>query len=657
MIEILELENLKSFVNAEELALGRFTLFCGSNSSGKSSILQALLLLSQTLSARQTLNSIVLNGHLTRLGAFEDIRSHYCDSHETRIKIRLHNDSSRLIDNTPEKIELDLTFGEKKKGVEDVFHPAVQNLKMRILSTPDEPDLEEHIELTPAKRSLTLGLRVYNYDYEIAKLSSKDTTSLEKEYPEHDIIGCRGPLLPRQLLIKYNHTKKLSAYVINALCGKNINLFIRHASSDPLGVELPAEVFVEINKRIDFERNRLKSALTNTLAFVKLLEIANQKKTKNHDVAKSIEDDFVNTSFKLNNKIIPESFTEDKTKLTDWLDFLGGLEDSTQRSLIEFIDKHRASLQEIWYNSVDRKEQRIEEYDLKLLSPASQYLRLDLPKSIKYLKPLRNEPSAVYPFMDQEVGTNIGLKGEYTAAVLHANKERRIKYPKPHLNERQEFSWSNTNATLQDACHDWLSYLGVVKNVETIDKGKLGYELKVKISENDRPQDLTHVGVGVSQILPILVMCLLAESDNILILEQPELHLHPKVQSKLCDFFIAISGFNRQCLVETHSEYMINRLRLRIAQGNHERLAEESPIYFIEKNETASYIRKVEINRFGVVQDWPEDFFDQTDREAENILLAAARRDFNERASSPTPPTKLKPAITRKRRDANSDQR
>ncbi|MDF9617699.1 DUF3696 domain-containing protein [Pseudomonas entomophila] len=659
MIETLKLSNLKSFIETEEIRLGPLTLFCGSNSSGKSSILQALLLLSQTLSARQTSNSVVLNGHLARLGAYDDIRSNYSDSSRTRIKLRLHNDSSRLINDAPEKIELDLEFGAKKKskGDEEIFHPPIQSLRMRILNTPDDPALEEYIELRPAKVPVVQGVRIYSYDYEIVDLKSKDGEALEKEYPGHEVLGCKGPLLPRELLVRYNHTKKLSAYIVSAMCRKNIHLFARHSFGSSSPIELPPEIFREVNKRIDDERDALKSALLSSLTLIGL-SISDQKKINKNQVRASIQEDFITANFKLTNKLFPQVFLEQKIKLGEWHEFLDSLEEAQQQSLIEFIDKHRAAIQEIWYDSVDVKEQRIEEYDLKLLSPASQQLRVEFPKNIKYLKPLRNEPSAVYPFMDQEVGTNIGLKGEYTAAVLHANKERLIKYPKPQLGENQEFSWSNKTASLQDACHDWLSYLGVVKKIQTIDKGKLGYELKVNISDKDHPQDLTHVGVGVSQILPILVMCLLADADNILILEQPELHLHPKVQSKLCDFFIAISGFNRQCLVETHSEYMINRLRLRIAQGNQERLGEESPIYFIEKNEGASSIRKVEINRFGVIQDWPDEFFDQSDREVENILVAAARKEFNERQNpGDKPKPKLKPIITRKRRDANSDQR
>ncbi|MBN0459309.1 AAA family ATPase, partial [Pseudomonas aeruginosa] len=113
---------------------------------------------------------------------------------------------------------------------------------------------------------------------------------------------------------------------------------------------------------------------------------------------------------------------------------------------------------------------------------------------------------------------------------------------------------------------DWLSYLGVVEEFHTRDKGKLGYELYVKTSPSEEWQDLTHVGVGVSQVLPIILMFLLSRKGDVLIFEQPELHLHPKIQSRLCDLFLVMAQTGTQCIIETHSEYLINRLRLRIAQ-------------------------------------------------------------------------------------------
>ena len=131
---------------------------------------------------------------------------------------------------------------------------------------------------------------------------------------------------------------------------------------------------------------------------------------------------------------------------------------------------------------------------------------------------------------------------------------------------------------------------------------------------------------GVSQILPIVIMCLLAVPNDILIFEQPELHLHPKVQSRLCDFFIAISQRKVQCIVETHSEYLINRLRLRIAQSRSNEIQNSSSILFIEKSGGKSSFRPVDISEYGAITEWPDEFFDQTDIEVENILLEATKK-------------------------------
>ncbi|MNG01964.1 hypothetical protein D3C84_849660 [compost metagenome] len=121
-------------------------------------------------------------------------------------------------------------------------------------------------------------------------------------------------------------------------------------------------------------------------------------------------------------------------------------------------------------------------------------------------------------------------------------------------------------------------------------------------------------------------MCLLASSNDILIFEQPELHLHPKVQSRLCDFFIAISQRGVQCIVETHSEYMINRLRFRIAQSRTDNINNGSSILFIEKAGGKSSFRQVDITQYGSISDWPEEFFDETDKEVESILLEATKK-------------------------------
>ena len=156
----------------------------------------------------------------------------------------------------------------------------------------------------------------------------------------------------------------------------------------------------------------------------------------------------------------------------------------------------------------------------------------------------------------------------------------------------------------------------------------------MKLSNSDSMHDLTHVGVGVSQVLPILVMCLLADADSTLVFEQPELHLHPKVQTMLGDFFLSMVLCNKQCIVETHSEYFIDRLRFRIAAAPPEKeLNSLAKIYFVEKPSQSSAFREVVINEYGAISDWPEGFFDQSQQQAEEILRAAAMKHKASRRS------------------------
>jgi predicted ATPase len=175
---------------------------------------------------------------------------------------------------------------------------------------------------------------------------------------------------------------------------------------------------------------------------------------------------------------------------------------------------------------------------------------------------------------------------------------------------------------LVKAVIDWLKYLDVAESVETHDRG-FGYELKVILPGIAKPLDLVHVGTGVSRVLPLLVMCLLAPMDSTLIIEQPELHLHPAVQTRLGDFFLAMALSGKQCLIETHSEYLMNRLRLRLALAQDDSLNDLLKTYFVEKRGLESSFLEVLVNEYGAIKDWPKGFFDQSLSEDAAILRAS----------------------------------
>ena len=263
---------------------------------------------------------------------------------------------------------------------------------------------------------------------------------------------------------------------------------------------------------------------------------------------------------------------------------------------------------------------------------ATSYLDNIFSSSFRYLGPLRDAPKSLYPLSLTDEPDDIGLRGEHTAFILELHKKTKVNYiPSSHFTD-EGVSTTFVNDTLENALSDWLRYLGIAESVKSVTSGKQGYKVEVETTNSDEMHELNHVGVGVSQVLPILVMGLISRPDSTLVFEQPELHLHPRVQSLLADFFLSITLSNRQCLVETHSEHLLNRLRYRIAtmeSGNN--LNEIIKIYFAEKGQNGSSFNGVEINEYGSIRNWPNGFFDQTQQDIQRLLDAASRKGKRKR--------------------------
>jgi predicted ATPase len=231
--------------------------------------------------------------------------------------------------------------------------------------------------------------------------------------------------------------------------------------------------------------------------------------------------------------------------------------------------------------------------------------------SIRYLGPLREEPQVVSPTGARYRSLPAGSKGEFTADLLAREKGRYIRFGSP------ERGGGLVRATLPTAVSMWTEYLGVGDAVAVEDQGKLGRGLRVKVNGAER--DLTMIGVGASQILPVLAVVLSAEGGSIVMLEQPELHLHPAVQSRLADFFL-FARTDLRLVVETHSEYMITRMRRRIAEGHVD--PERVALLFAEQQSGVSELRQIALNQLGDLSVWPEGFFDTQDKEGRALVRA-----------------------------------
>ena len=156
----------------------------------------------------------------------------------------------------------------------------------------------------------------------------------------------------------------------------------------------------------------------------------------------------------------------------------------------------------------------------------------------------------------------------------------------------------------------WLQRLELIDSYRLVpvSEHENSYEFLVTKHKGGPEVRLTDVGFGVSQVLPVLILCYYVPEGSILILEQPEAHLHPKVQSDLADVLIdVVKNRNVQIILESHSEHLLHRLTRRIAEGKIS--ANDMALYACQFNDGTSEIEPLKMDEYGNVSNWPRDFF------------------------------------------------
>ncbi len=134
-------------------------------------------------------------------------------------------------------------------------------------------------------------------------------------------------------------------------------------------------------------------------------------------------------------------------------------------------------------------------------------------------------------------------------------------------------------------------------------------ELTLKPINSAVVSPLSDVGFGISQFLPILVADLQLEKESILMMSQPEIHLHTEVQAKLANYLVSkLNSEKKQYFVETHSEYFLNRIRLLISNG---KLNEKNlKVYYLENNINGNKVHEIKFLKNGQIKNAPKSFFE-----------------------------------------------
>lgn len=253
-------------------------------------------------------------------------------------------------------------------------------------------------------------------------------------------------------------------------------------------------------------------------------------------------------------------------------------------------------------------------------------------KRLFYLGPLRQHPERQYPWAGDRP-EQVGYAGENWVGAILASRNRKISAGKGNVRSKHAKPFEQIIAR-------WLKELGLIDSfaVESI-QGTRDYRVLVQVNAHSEKVSIPDVGFGVSQILPVLVQCFYAPPDSTIVIEQPELHLHPLVQQNLADLFIEVirsreDGNERriQLIIESHSEHFLRRLQRRIADQTVGK--EDVEAYFCSPGKGALKLEELQVDMFGNILNWPPNFFGDQITDVAEMTKEMHRRRREQEAKS-----------------------
>ncbi|MCG7413345.1 DUF3696 domain-containing protein [Microbacterium aurum] len=237
----------------------------------------------------------------------------------------------------------------------------------------------------------------------------------------------------------------------------------------------------------------------------------------------------------------------------------------------------------------------------------------------QYLRADRLTPSATYA-RSHEVAVRrrfLGTRGEYAVDFLRAFQDEPISadvlsHPLA------------SSPRLLDQLEAWLGEIcpGVRLHAVAIPQTDL-VRLDIEFMRSDRPRSnsrrATHVGFGLAYVLPVVLACLTARPGSLILLENPEAHVHPRGQTAMARLACAASASGAQVVVETHSDHILNGTRLAVKSA----LIQPSAVrlnYFRRDESSSISVSSPAIGADGMLSAWPEGFFDEWDMALDELL-------------------------------------
>ncbi|MDM8549330.1 DUF3696 domain-containing protein [Desulfobacterales bacterium HSG2] len=225
----------------------------------------------------------------------------------------------------------------------------------------------------------------------------------------------------------------------------------------------------------------------------------------------------------------------------------------------------------------------------------------EMSRSLNFIGPFRPEPERTY-YQKTKADEKIGKSGEgYIDQILE---------------------WENHKAEEIKTLRAILKNLGLFDTMKVSQLPGGRFELNVRVRPKGVWASLADVGFGISQFLPVITADLQLPDHSALLLAQPEIHLHPSVQAALGDYFVRqVRETDKQYIVETHSEYLLNRIRLAIVKREID--PSDVSVYYFENSVKGSKTYPVEFTTDGQIRNAPKGFFDTYMMDTMDIALHA----------------------------------
>ena len=299
-------------------------------------------------------------------------------------------------------------------------------------------------------------------------------------------------------------------------------------------------------------------------------------------------DNVINLGIRLSKQYQSNNYTflettwrEDKTDMLPTLDKLkSGVQNNTETHI--FFSRYSPNMKESEINTINN--------DLS-----------ELRKKINYVSAFRQSPRRTYLEKNQ-ADFKIGTEGEeYIDQIVEWDKRSNGKI-------------KELVKTMKD--------LDLIKEIKINRLGGGRFEVLVKPVSSNNFSALSDVGSGISAFMPIIVADLQLSDNSTLYLQEPETHLHPSVQSKFGEYIVnQINNSEKNYVIETHSEYFLNRIRLAIVKG--ELKKEDVKVYFLENTKDDTEVYDIEFTTTGVINKAPKNFFDTYFADSMAITLNA----------------------------------